>query len=98
MAFEKENVRGIRSLVVDQVVGTADKNYLIVEVTGESDNVANTYDVSTDIPSVQAIAGLLLQEVNGATAATANTYSGTTVTFASHTGAGAQRVWLICEV
>lgn len=98
MVFTVSNVRALRSLVADQIVGSDDKNYLLVEVQGTSTDTADTYDIADAIPSATAIVGPVTETVDAAVSATANTWSGTTVTFASHTGSGIQRNIFIVEV
>lgn len=96
MTVTKSNIRALRDLVSDQIYGSTNKNYLLVEIDADSTTSADTYDISGDIDSVSGIVGPVCETWDEAVAATASTWSSTTVTFAGQTGSGRYRgVWLV---
>lgn len=97
-AIEPTNVRKIEGIVTDQVVGTTVKRYIQVEIQATTTATSNTYDISDDIPQASGIVGPVLETVDEAVAATASTWSSTTVTFASHAGSGRYRGIFLVEV
>jgi hypothetical protein len=58
----------------------------IVRVTSAAAD--NTLDVSAYIPNLGGIEGFDFEAIDGAAAATKVTWTGTTITFAGHTGSG----------
>jgi hypothetical protein len=73
--------------------GTAEKRYVEVMVEATSAATSDTLNLATYVPGLAGIVGLTYVTLDGAhvdKAATANTWSGTTVTFAGHSGSG---VW-----
>ena len=97
-AIEPTNVRKIGGIVTDQVEGTTAKRYIQVEIQATTTATDNTYDISDDIPAASGIVGPVLETVDEAVAATASTWSSTTVTFAGHTGSGRYRGIFLVEV
>ena len=97
-AITPTNVRKIEGIVTDQVSGTTVKKYIQVEIQATTTGTSNTYDISGDIPAASGIVGPVLETVDEAVAVTASTWSGTTVTFAGHTGSGRYRGIFLVEV
>jgi len=98
VAIEPTNVRAIRGMVVDQIEGTTAKNYMMVEIHATTTAASNTYDVSDDLSDVTGIAFRLALSIDEGIVATADTWSGTTITFASHSGSGRYRGLFLVEV
>ena len=97
-AITPTNVRKIEGIVTDQVSGTTIKKYIEVEIQATTTATSNTFDITTEIPVAKGIVGPVLETVDEAVAATASTWSGTTVTFAGHTGSGRYRGIFLVEV
>jgi uncharacterized protein (UPF0333 family) len=97
-AITPTNVRAIRGNVVDLISGTTNKNYMLVEIHATTTANSNTYDISGDISAVSGIVGPVVETIDEAVAATASTWSGSTVTFAGHTGSGRYRGVFLVEV
>lgn len=93
-AIEATNVRELVGLVANTKDGSP-ANLTAVEITATTTATSNTLDLNTVIPCT-GIVGPLSENVDEAVAATASTWSSTTVTFAGHTGSGRYRgVFLI---
>ena len=68
--------------------GTA-RQRAVVHVRGTTASVADTLNLATYLAEgVVGIEGPRFESINGAVAATSSTWSGTTITFAGHTGSG----------
>jgi len=94
-AITPTKVQVLRGLVTDLISGTAADNYALVEIQATTTATTNTFDVSTQVPCTLVV-GPFSEVINGAVAATDSTLSGSTITFAGHTGAGAYKgVFLI---
>jgi len=96
-AITPTDVRAIRGLVVDQLVGTTDKTYVILDITATTTATDNTYDITNALPDATGIVGALFTTIDEAGEATFDTFSGTTITFASHDGSGRYRGFFLVE-
>lgn len=74
---------------IDMSYGTTEKQYRIVVVEVTTTATSNTTNLTTHVSGgVDGISGVLMNSVDGATSATAPTWSSTTVTWANHAGSG----------
>lgn len=95
-AITPTQVREVSGLVSAQLVGTTTKRYSVIEIVATTTATNNTYDITNAIEA-SGIVGPLLETVDEAVAATASTWSSTTVTFAGHTGSGRYRGLFLIE-
>jgi len=89
-AITLSKVTVLRGLVNDNVVGSSVDNLVLVEVEGTTAATNDTLNLATYIPCTGVIHRVACS-IDGATRANADTWSGTTITFASHTGSGAYK-------
>lgn len=90
-AIVPTQVRVVQDIVSQVVVGTTVKRFAEIEIVATTTATSNTYDISGALPAASAIVGPVLETIDEAVAATASTWSGTTITFASHAGSGRYR-------
>lgn len=96
-AITPTKLKVLRGLVVDAFTGDNDKRYTLLEITATTTATSNTYDIANVVPAA-TVAYPLSETVDEAVAATASTWSSSTITFAGHTGSGRYRgLWLIEE-
>jgi len=78
--------------VVEDTVGKVENGTglrrFVVHVRGTTASVADTLNLATYVSNISGIVGPRLETLNEAVAATASTWSSTTITFAGHTGSG----------
>ena len=77
--------------------GTSEKRLTKLYIEATSANAADTMDLATYVPGLSgilAIEGNTLDDADGS-AATFNTWSTTTITFAGHSGSGVWKITLI---
>lgn len=70
------------------VSGTDERRRIGITIRATSAAITDTLDLSTYFPDLTGIEGFSFQSVAGADAATSVTWTGTTITFAGHTGNG----------
>lgn len=89
-AITATKVQVLRGLVTDLIVGSSADNLAVVEIVATTTATSNTLDLSTVVPCTGVLYRLACS-IDEADEATADTWSGTTVTFASHAGSGRYR-------
>ena len=83
--------------VSDTVTGTSRRRF-IVHVRGTTTLNSDTLDLSNALRNISGVEAPLAETYNGAVSATSSTFSGTTITFAGHTGAGLYTgSWIVYE-
>jgi len=88
MAFSISEI-SVEDMPISLKSGSARRRVKII-VRGTSAATTDTLNLASYVSGLAGIEGFLFQSINGAVAGTTNTWSGTTITFASHTGSGAQ--------